>query len=880
LLKLRLVDHTNSHSEYVLYIWAWKIFTCSANKFSGMVSKWIPLFGIVTHVIHASDVSALTKQYADDYCADATLPTEYSAADDILVDGHVGSPNYLEDVILDPACTDIVECLKEEQTALINTALRVGVGILLAVITLLFWIFMSPCACCECYRISRIWCCCRVSSRPGGRRSMRKGGIWILTSISGLFALGLIIVVIYAATYANKVNQGGKNLLCQTFSLASDALNGNSPGEFVDPDTGKSTTYLFIGSEQLSADINTLDGALADGSTELSEIDSTMAATTDLQYRLDSFAKYLTFANTILGLDTNMKVSDHECLACKACCGGGGSYMDQMTTVVQQSYAATLYGLRGEIEDNLTGDGLDSVRTSLGKADQMVTDINSRFETSVGQNLIDNKSTMDMVMTASYWSIVALLTLIIIPTMFLALNMIFGVWLDNREPSDHTVRPPNPLLASCGWCWTFFYAMFILLVAGGFGVVGYFEGSVCQMTADSDTFIDNVYFRIESDAQDNNSTMSSADIQLAIDTCFKSTGSGDLLDAIVIDDTTNSTAQDILSFATVLNNNLDIVYAPSSSPKKMVDEPVFQHMIWALRNFNSLFFLPASTITTLKSLAGADPAQSLLDSGFGGVPDCSGRSSVPVNGTIGAWIVASLEAAGASNIPTDFSAGSATNLPGSSTYYSDAQTAGQNTGSSGTTCPSYNPSSVNNAPWDTLMIDKMGVLNKSSFRCDTITITRSSDDFAIDSTSEVSCTFAQFTTYITSLADELVAQAVALDVAAADTAAQIDENIRGPLQDTIIPPMTSISTGLDCKFIYGRWQYVYRSLCWSQAPGFVGMAYTLISLAVLAWIAIGVQFAIWQHLRANRTAWNRDGAQQPLAASITLNKVNEVVVIQ
>ncbi len=808
--------------------------------------------GIVTSGVHASQVPSLTKQYAAEYCTSASTPSSYSPQDASLVDYQVGSPNYIEETILDVTCTNIVDCLKDERSSMVATGFRVGMAFLLAAITILLWLVMSPCACCQCYRGCGLWCCCKVSERKSGGRNMHRHLFYFLTIVFVIFVAGLVAALIYAVNYAGMVNDGGQNMLCQAYSLASETLNGNSPGIYTDPYTGETATHLFVGTEEIGAAIDSLDAAFAPSSPVLSSIDDTITETVDLTYTLESFAAYLTFTNAVLGSETNMNVGSHECLACKACCGGGGSYMDQLTTVFTQSYAVTLAGLRTEISDNLVGAGLDSVRSAVDKADELITDLNDRFEASIGHALVNNKDMIDTVLIASKWTIIGLLILVALPTILLLINVIWGVFLGNRSSyKDPYEVPGHPLAASCGWCWAFFYAILILLVAGAFSVLGYIEGSTCLMTANSDQFIDDVFFRLDAASDSSNQ-----DLHTGLDTCFKSTGSGDLLDEVVVVESTGTTAKDILSFAQVMSNDLDVVFDVVTAPVKIMEEPVFIRLLWVLREFGSMYLLPVETITELRgSVTGS--YQAMFESGFGGVPDCSGRQQVPLNGTIGSWVRAALVAAGSENVPSDHPL-SFVDLPGSAEYFSDSQVAGQSLGTTGVSCPGYNPSDVHNSPWDVLMVGKMDVLDKTDYRCDKLSITRSAANEAVVVVSSVACNFAEFTAYIASLADDLEAQARLVDAAAAATATKIDTNIRDPIQQDIIPFLNEISNGVDCRFIYDRWLYMYRSLCWDQAPGFIGLSYTLIGLAVLAWIALLVQFMLWQHLRANWTAWVRD----------------------
>jgi hypothetical protein len=408
--------------------------------------------------------------------------------------------------------------------------------------------------------------------------------------------------------------------------------------------------------------------------------------------------------------------------------------------------------------------------------------------------------------------------------------------------------PQNPCHASCGWCTWFLFSFLILLVAGVLGILGYGEGSVCGMTSNMDEFVNNTYFRLKS----GNST-SDQNIDTVVNQCLLSTGSGDFMDGLVVDPATGETAGDVLNSTRAMIDSYNQVFANTTTQKQFVNDPNFEQLIWSMKNYGNMYMMRANEITTLLGST-STPTVAIRD-GFGGVASCLSKTNLTLNGTVGQWIVDSRNAAKDSSTVL----GNSITLPGASDYYTSLTSASINIGASSSVCPTGFASVVaggSSAPFSTLMTYKMGVVNKADYKCDTMAISINGGSGNVEKTITPGlCTYSALGTYINNLADYLTTAAIQMDTVVAQAATALDQAVKVPLGETVIPALDALSNGLDCQFMNSRLNGLNEALCWSHAPGVIGLDYSLIGLGVLGWIAIVMLFCIWRHLRDNRDAW-------------------------
>ena len=406
----------------------------------------------------------------------------------------------------------------------------------------------------------------------------------------------------------------------------------------------------------------------------------------------------------------------------------------------------------------------------------------------------------------------------------------------------------------------FLYGFLLLLTAGGLGLLGYIEGSSCLTMNNMDEFVNNTYWRL----QNVSDTLQSSSVETVITQCAMSTGSGMLLEGIVVAD--DVTASDVLVASSAIIQAMDVVYTDTGVSRKFVDDVTFSRLIYSMKKYGNMYMMMADEIESRIT-----STSSVTEAGFGGVAACSSVPNLAINGTIGEWIIESINAAGGneeSNVAT-------VTLPGASDYYTALQNAGITVGIPGPTCPNdfAQASSTQNPPYGQLMRDKMSVVTKTDYMCSSFSFSWN----ALTGTGSPSftpafCNYSGFGTYILNLASTLEAKAAAMDAAAADTAQVIDTNVRGPLNELVVPPLQDLTYGLDCQFISNRLNSFYNALCWAHTPGVIGLCFALFGFGLIAWFGIAAQFTVWRHLRGNKDAW-KAAVERGKTSEVEMGKV-------
>ena len=826
----------------------------------------ILLFGICLRASFADDVAAKSAEYASEYCAKVTEKLTYSHMDDTMIEQFVLSPNYLQQVVYDTTCPDIWTCLENYRSELTRTAIRAGFAVVLAVVTLIAYILMAPCGCCRCCRTCRGWCCCRQTRKVG--YNMKRDMILFIWMTTIMLLAGVVIDVIFSARFLQDLNDGGEAALCETFSLASDVLNGNN-GNYTDPVTGQLETHAFIGSTQAQSDVETILTAIQSPSTLTTSIDSALAQTTNLNATIVELYAWLAFTKEELG--SSITVSDHTCLLCKACCDSstGGAYIDQLLNVsIVQSYAASVLLLRTVVDTYFSTTGVETLSTALINANDTLYQFTDTFENDIVVYLVDQKSTFDLVLELSKWLSIGIVIAIVVPLLVFGTSVAYAIFRSDRPSyTDPKIKPMEPWCSWCGWSMWFLYGFLILLVAGALGILGYAEGASCEMMNNMDDFVNKTYWRL----QNSSDTLQSDSIESVVNECAISTGSGLLLQGVNV--TTDVTASDVLIASVAIIEQFDVVYANTSVSKNFVDDPVFSRLIFAMKNYGNMYMMMADEIASRTS---SSDNQTVSQAGFGGVAACNGMTDLLVNGTIGEWIIDSINTAGGNEtIPVSGESTSVT-LPGASDFYTALSSASISIGTTSSTCPSGLSAAVptQSPPWGQLMSDKMDVVTKTNYQCGSFSFSWDSTTGTPSySTSAATCSYAAFGTYINNLATTLVAKATAMDTAAAAAAAVLDTDVREPLNTQVVPYLEELAYGLDCQFINARLLAFYDSLCWAHTPGVIGLCFALFGFGLISWFGIAAQFVVWRHLRGNKDAW-KDATKGRRASQVEMVPVD------
>lgn len=778
---------------------------------------------------------------ATNYCSSVTLPESLSSIQSKMQDQLVGRTNYIEEAIYDTTCGSVSSCFQKYGTEIGWKIAQAGAPILGALLTLLAWIVLGSCACCRCCRR-----CCSERYPKQVTRAMKLSLLVLVSS----FLAGVVIVVIFAALAAMTFNAGNSAMVCEVYTISSDTINGlNWTTDGVD--------YTFLGTDELSLTLAELTNVLDPDSPQMRAVSNTVDNTVSIDNSLNRFNAYLDLTQATLGQATVMKVGAYyQCAVCVACCGGENSLVKQLQQVVADSLSSQVDATRSTIQSTLTGSGSENTFEAVNSTNNVIADLSQRMDEELGQNLIDHKSTVDLVLKWAFIIVIVLIALVSLPLIFLVLSIFFGLkkW-DNRNLNNEASKPHNPCLVSCGWCTALGYAFVMLLLGGVFLLLGFFEASVCTMASDTDTFFENITFRLQTD----DSVVGAEEL---VDACFKTTGNGDLLSTITVSD---GTARSALEEVYSIENDFNEVFSTPPQPSDSIaNNPLFQQLIDSMTAYGAIYMISAPDIVALRQTASfASLATDVIQTGLGGNAICSQNQNIDLTATsVGDLISASLQAASVT-----------VGNPASATIesdvdYNDAVVSNYGVITSGT-CPYTVTSQVQ--PYANMYAWKNSVQAKNNFPCYTITeTTNPSTGIITFSRNLITCTSqAAFNTYISSyLSASLLSAAQQLDAATLATYNQIQASIEDLIQNQILPPVNLILNGTDCLFLGDSWLRIYNAVCYLETPGGIDLAYTFTAFGALSWIAVIVMFVIWRRLKDSLSLWTDLNKKQPRRNSI------------
>ena len=801
-------------------------------------------------LVYSESTADQLASYASYYCSGVSIPSSLTSIQSQALDNLVGSTNYLEEALFDTTCGDLTSCFTSYRSKLIPRVILAGASIIAALVTLLLWIVLGGCACFRCCRRSPIFCCCKERSSPGDLSRAMKTTLGIMVF---LFVVGVVVDVIFAAKATVTFTQGNSALLCGGFTTTSESINGANW-------TSDGVNHTFLGSTNLSSTLGSLAAAVSPSSPQIVSIATTVNRTQMIDNSLKWLDAYLNLTQAMLGDSNVLKVGPYyECVVCQFCCNSSysanGSLVNQLQAVISDSLSTQVEALRLSIETTLTGPGLEQTSLSVNDTQSVISDLAAKMEEDAGTGLVDQKSSIDLGLKVILIVTAVLIALVAVPLIFLILNFVLGVYTWRQEDfslADGSVkRPPNPCLASCGWCSAIAYAFLIFLIGGFLLVIGYFEASFCEMASDTDSFIDSINFRITGNTAGGNSTVGFTQV---LDSCFKTTGDGDLLSGIYVG---NETARSSLDQVYGLSNEFSQVFAsPLALNESLATNPVLLELVNSMTAFGAIYMINPEDISSLLQ----DPAfialpPSVKQTGLGGNAICTQNLNLDLTSTIvGESILASVQAA---TCPVANSQ--------SYTILSGVDYNAQVTAALGGIpivsgfCPYTVETQIQ--PYADMYKWKNTTQVKADFPCNTIS---SSTDPSTNITSytqvPANCSSqADFNTYISSyLGPALMDAAKAVDNATNSTYTDLQNNVYPLFENQILPPLNLVLNGTDCQFLGNSWQSIYGAFCYLETIGTVEIGSTFAAFGAIAWIAIVAMFIIWRHLKDNRSLWKDD----------------------
>jgi hypothetical protein len=684
----------------------------------------------------------------------------------------------------------------------------------------------------------------------------KKTKIFLLSAFL-VYVGALAADIVYSLRYRTKVNDGSAMFLCEAFRLSDDLMNGYNSTD---------GAHIFLGVDKVDEAVDDLTGLVASDSPVLQSVSTIVDQTESIAFALDEFVLYLNHISDLLGDAQNNDIGQYECVFCKTCCSGSDSLVDGVTASISSTVASALNTVRRQVRQALTGDGISAIRSALNESRSAVTSMQSGVDDTVESVFISNTALFESILKYVDIGTIVIIASMALPTLLVLIVVFLGVFRSSqRSYFDPALKPRNPCCASCSWCVTFLHAFLLFLIAGLLGIASYVLASGCEIIQDPHTMVHSTFSRFIGD--------DSRQLLNIVDTCAVQSGSGDLLSTVTVG--TNETLRSQLNVTDEIDAKFDYLdNLTSQSANRLFSENAELISLFdAMDSFGSLFTMSRAAVESLltdpslapsvgliMSAGSSASVQSLLEQAVTGIPDCGGRSNVDL---------------GAADSPVGSKIREALNFPSSTQFVSfqglndfagAINAATIDIGASGTVCPTdyltLNPPDITLAsPFHMLVSWRTNVL-QNTFRCDQIQVTPDPvTGMAVSLIQPRSCTWTQWLNFVSSLRADLISKAQNVDIIQQATISSIQTDLRDLVQTAIFPKMNTLLNGCNCKFVAERYQGLYRSLCWWQAPGLIGSVITWLVFGGLCWIAILIEFVIWRHWKDNISIW-RDNVME------------------
>jgi hypothetical protein len=611
----------------------------------------------------------------------------------------------------------------------------------------------------------------------------------------------------------------------------------------------ETTVETFIGTVPLGDELLSLEETIKDGGQAITDIIATTENTVDLENAVARLSEYLSLTEEMLGdpETLNPGTGEYECVLCRACCdGGANSYVGQMKTVIQDSFATSLRDLRTQVADTLTGSGLTDTRNAIDQGYSVVSDMTKNIEENLGQYLIDNQDTIDKALKWLLMAVIILIVLALIPVVWIIISLVHGVCKSYKiSYSDPDDGPSNPRCVSTGWSLSLLYTFLILVIGGVLLIMGYVQASVCDSASDTDVFVDKVLDRFAPEVADSDSS------RIAVNACLKSSGDGEFLAAIQVG---SQTAEYYLNEVLTIESLVDKAFNEIPAIPEITETNEFKVLIDSMDAYRALYMIPAARIEALRTDVTFNAHTMTTDQtekGYGSSAACASANYDLTKTALGQSIQASLIAAGYT-LPISLINVAVT---GVDAFIAAVQSEAQVviTG----TCPNFSVTKDAYNPFTSLLFWQSQVSSKTNFKCDTITETTDPDTGVItfSRVGGTCASLAALDTYIVNLKNELTNAATLVDSTAPTTKTTIEDSILTILNEQVIPPVQAVLDGADCGPINNGWNALYNTFCYDYSYGIVGLGITFSVFGGLALVAVLIMFGIWRNLKDNLSLW-------------------------
>ncbi len=742
----------------------------------------------------------------------------------------------------------------------------IGVGVIFAIITLVIYLLLAPCACCRCCRKSPVWCCARERKKlPGG--ISRRAKLFLFSS-SALYMVWYIVDTSLLAHKIPNLTGNAKGFVCDGSELLVDTLQGTN---------GMSSS--FMGLDQMEIAVGDLRESLDPDGDVLNQITTSVtSSSSDLRASVEDLLSELTMLHDNLALEGNRIIGHYECVFCFVWCTHDGNTGPITTGLSHRGNSLihdpsksrlmnaieririelndALENVDKSIKENLTGEKMEDTREALEKGKVSIR----KFANDLDQNLI--KPFIDagsgLLRTLKYLDLAAVVvvSIMVLPTVLFICSLVWVFWkrrgqsnpssrpLLLNNSADRLPVPRKPWLVSTSWCITFLFCFVIFLLSGVASIIAYLESSACKIATHPTDLTSRLASRLVGERErDGGEILSKLTAECVVDG-KKARSFARVINLKIDEDTEDGEDEpnQIKRLEHRVNRDLDrMETGVGEKRKKFADNADIVSFLKQFGDYGDIFL--RLDLDGVPLALGVPGLEAQLESALTGIASCEGKGNLSLSGPFGRFIRARFDAF---RYPIDPDAPTFS-LPGANDFSQLLDTAGIGIGvrSPAATCPAkFTNLNLVADPigqgFQTLMREKMEVVNKVDFVCNQ----RGPEGMVVRR-----CNFEQWREYLRATHSSLGELVVKIDEAQEAFQGEVVASVRRAFEDSVIPRLETLANGMDCNYIHEKYVSMARNLCEFHAPAMHSTAMGWLMFGLMCWVAIMVEFWIWRYLK-------------------------------
>jgi len=768
--------------------------------------------------------------------ADDKAATACAIRDSLELDDREKAREQLEDAA---AGNILLELMTEAQNnaELVDSLAAELPGKLIAIATPLIMFFLifaiyiliccwTACPCCKCCR------CCR------GKRN--------IPFIVKLLFLLVIGGVVLALVILSSLSTRGYSRAVEGFDVTNCAAARMVNATF----QGQSNPY-FLGLIPVLNIFDELEGSLAENSQFINDLRGILLDTQDITDSVTVATATLDLLSAMLSDSRNTLPTGtfHECAAC----GPLASTLSDVSSAVSAGTAAALSAARVEVDNQLSGSSLVSLRSSLSTATaplvELKTTIKSSFTPFVEDTLMETLS--DQMNANGTVASVFMIGLALAIAACAIIAVLVWMCCDTRRSDDSGEPVSSPWTyrcACCTWCCGCYYTMLAFFLGGILLILAVPLSSMCLIMEDINSqMITDISGALE--------------IEIAGPT-------GDMMGSMIDQCIQNSTANPrLLDLITIEENGNQVT---------MYNKLVVQTQAQITTQFDQLGNAPSSSlassteVTKLTQMLRDVPLDAMMfpQQSIGSNPDYQ-----PMLGNTNlAPYIASSASCTSFTVPTGYSLpqeGTTTDGIVDFTVAVSLEGYGGILDYSPTTCAKQvvctgftapDPNAQFCAAASRFMDLKQDLRSQNRFMCrrfrqsgsvcDVINMAQSGSTWTSDclgaTVEEYGCSLADFVTLVQDYDQRLANVFNRLDTATTQSFTKIQTNLKTLLDQYFLSKITTIGNGVTCGFMGESYKGVIDGMCYGGVWGVQAVSSSYAACAVVTLLLVIIMYILWR----------------------------------